>query len=217
MITHFLGSLDRKFPVARQLTTFERLCALTSPQNHLIFFTHSPLFTECQPNDSKACAAWQRDLYLSLTPEEWKKIYLNIYKGSINVSTQENGYKVQSCWYRMPAILHKFKPTISDIYWRCHEHYGSLIHIWWDCPRIQIFWAEVHRITPHVTSYDLERTPAQFLLHHSPLSNKSYHKSLVIHMINAAKQCIPFHWKSQTSPQLKNGLVESIGLQKWKN
>lgn len=142
-------------------------------------------------NDSKACKNWERDLSLSLSTDNWEQMFLNIHKGSINVSTQENGYNIQSRWYRTPALLHKFKPTTPETCWRCHKDRGPLLHIWWSCTPIQTFWKEVCRITSHVTSYDLELTPAQFLLHHSPLTHKSYHKSLAMHMINAAKQCIP--------------------------
>lgn len=154
-------------------------------------------------NTSKACKAWEKDLILTLTPEDWETIFLNIHKGSINVSTQENRYKIQPRWYRTPALLHKFKPTIPDTCWRCQEDRGTLIHIWWLCPRIQTFWKEVHLITSHITTYEIAFTPAQFLLHHSPTRQNSYHYSLMMQLINAAKQCVPIHGKSQTAPSIK--------------
>lgn len=203
LISHYLGSLDKNSSCSRQLTPCERLCEQTPPQNHLIFTIHNLLFTDYHPNDTLACKAWERELSLSLTLEDWEQIYLNIHKGSVNVSTQENGYKIQSRWYRTPALLHKFTPTIPEICWRCHKERGTILHIWWTCPCIQTFWKEVKRITSQVTSYDFELAPAQFLLHHSPLPHKSYHKSLAMHLINAAKQCIPIHWRSANTPPLK--------------
>lgn len=78
-------------------------------------------------------------------------------------------------------------------------HWSTLVGL----PLYSNLWKEVHRITSLVTSYNLERSPAQFLLHHSPLSHRTYHKSLAMHIINAAKQCIPIHWKSQNTPLIK--------------
>lgn len=42
----------------------------------------------------------------------WDGIHLYIHKGSLNVQTQENGYKLLMKWYRTPDILHKFIPMI---------------------------------------------------------------------------------------------------------
>lgn len=81
LITHFLGTLERKSSCSRQLMPFEHLCTQTSPQTHLISATHSLHFMDCHPNNSTMCDLWERDLSLSLTPEEWGKIYLNIHKG----------------------------------------------------------------------------------------------------------------------------------------
>lgn len=36
---------------------------------------------------------------------------------------------------------------------------------------------------------------------------KSYHKSLAMHMINAAKLCIPLYWNSSQTPTLKDWLT----------
>lgn len=61
--------------------------------------------------------------------------------------------------------------------WRWHKGWGTLIHIWWTFPHLQTFWKEICHITSHVTSYDLELSPTRFMLHHSTLPHKSYHKS----------------------------------------
>lgn len=112
-------------------------------------------------------------------------------------------YKIQSRWYRTPALLHKFKHTIPDACWRCQEDCSTLIHIWWSCPLIQTLWKEVHQLTSRITSYEIAFTPVQFLLHHSSTRQNSFHQSLMMHLINAAKQCVPIHWKSQNVPSIK--------------
>lgn len=137
---------------------------------------------------------------ISLTEENWENIFKTIHKGSTNVTTQENGFKIQSRWYRTPVLLHKFKPEIPEVCWRCHQERGTLLHIWWSCPPLLHYWSDVHRITTQITSYSLDLTAAQFLLHHSPLPHTSCYKSLTMHMINAAKQCIPIHWYSKQVP-----------------
>lgn len=91
-------------------------------------------------------------------------------------------------------MLNKFNPDIQDKCWRCYREPGTLLHICWSCPLIQPFWTQVHAITSQVSTYCLDYTPVQFILHHASSSVHSYWKSLVVHMINAAKLCIPLHW-----------------------
>lgn len=176
-------------------------------QKHLISYIHSLLFADHLPNDSKA---WKKNGKKTYSFLFHKKIG-NKYSWTSTKVKQPSplkrmAIKVQSCWYRTPTPLHKSKPTIPDTCWRCQTDRGTLLHIWWSYPLIQVFWKEVQRITSQVTSYNLELTPAQFLLHHSSLPNKIYHNSLAMHMINAAKQCIPLHWNSLKTPSIKEWL-----------
>lgn len=129
-------------------------------------------------------------------------IYSHVHKGSVNVSTQENRYKLLSRWYRTPDKIHKFHPSLPPKCWRCNAELGTLYHIWWDCALIKPFWAEIHDQITQITTYTPDLTPAQFLLHHTSIPLSSYKKSLVLHLINAATQCIPIHWRSTSPPSI---------------
>lgn len=178
-----------------------------SPQRHLISTTHGLLFEDI-PSNQSACAVWERDLSIHLSPEDWEQIHPNTHKGSVNVSTKENGYKVQTRWYKNPTLLQKFYADLPDTCWRCQSERGSLLHLWWACPLIQNFWSAVHCNFTQVTTYTLDHFPAQFLLHHSTLPHGAYFKSLAMHMVNAAKQCIPLHWGSTQPPSIKEWLTK---------
>lgn len=70
LLSHYIRSLDRKFSDSRALTSFETLCLMRSPQHHLISTTHALLFKGISSNYGLACAAWERDLSISLSPED---------------------------------------------------------------------------------------------------------------------------------------------------
>lgn len=76
---------------------------------------------------------------------------------------------------------------------------GSLLHIWWTCPKLQPFWKEVHRITNQVTTFNLNFSPEQILLHHSSIPKSAYLRLLAIHMVNAAKMYVPAKRRSPES------------------
>lgn len=168
----------------------------------MISVIYSLLFSDSNPKSNIATRNWERDLAIDLSEEDWENIYTYIHKGSVNVSVQENGFKVLSRWYKTPSRLHKISPTITPNCWRCSERDGSLLHIWWSCPLIQPFWKEVQRIIINITTYQINLTPAQMFLHHSPIPKKDYHHSLRLHLLNAAKMCIPPLWKSSKPPSI---------------
>lgn len=124
----------------------------------------------------------------------------------------QHNYKLYSRWYLTPDRLHVFHPTTSPLCWRYNSEVGSLLHIWWECAHIKPFWETIHKTIAHITTYTLEFSPAQYLLHHTIIPQSNYRKSLTLHLINAAKQCAPQHWKNTNPPTLSEWLkrVEKI-------
>lgn len=98
---------------------------------------------------------WETELGMEIKDISWDSVHLYIHKGSLNVHTQENGYKIKTRWYKTPEVLHKFIPTVSDRCWRCEQELGTFLHIWWKCPMIQPYWRKVHDITTAISSHSL--------------------------------------------------------------
>ncbi|CAI9596233.1 unnamed protein product, partial [Staurois parvus] len=95
-IHHFLRNSPHLKDYSRPLTAFEKLCFTDLPQRHVISKLYSLLESSNTSHSLKACAAWQHDLEISISPEAWNHIYDHMHKGSICVSTQESNYKVFS-------------------------------------------------------------------------------------------------------------------------
>lgn len=60
---------------------------------------------------------------------------------------------------RVQTIL----PSLPSHCWR-REEPTSLLHIWWNCPKIPPFWKELHRLTNQITTYNLDFTPTAFVV-----------------------------------------------------
>lgn len=99
-------------------------------------------------------------------------------------------------------------PTVSDQCWRCERERGTFLHIWWTCTLIQPYWEKVHEVTKAISLLPLEFTPVQYHLHHSKISQKKYYKSVAMHMINAARLCIPVQWRSKVPPSIKSWVMQ---------
>lgn len=69
-------------------------------------------------------------------------------------------------------------------------------------------------MTLKFTDYKIPGDPAFFLLHVSTISAKNYQKSVLRHLLNAAKACISLHWKKQTPPTVADWLRKVDGISK---
>lgn len=159
-IRPFLETTAPSSEWSRPLTPFEEMCLKKVPQRHLVSYTYALLFSDQNPKNKWTNSKWEQDLSINLSDTEWETIYTITHKGSLNIYAQKNYFKLLPRWYRTPLILHLIYPTVSPHCWRCGTEMGSLLHIWWTCPKIQPFWKEVHRIIHQITTYSLDYTPA---------------------------------------------------------
>lgn len=80
---------------------------------------------------------------------------------------------------------------------------GTLLHIFWDCPKLKNFWAEIRHILQTVTNCRIPEDPVFFLLHGSQIPEKVYKKSVIRHLLDAAKACVPLTWRSTSPPMIQ--------------
>lgn len=125
---------------------------------------------------------------------------------------QENSYKVLTRWYRVPSKLTKIYPSLSAACWRESGLRGSFLHIWWDCPKLRPFWLDIHAQIKLILDVELPDSPLESLLHFPTIPLGQYRKSILPHLLNAARRLIPIHWKKPQIPTRTEwiGLVDNI-------
>lgn len=64
---------------------------------------------------------------------------------SVKVAIGEDFYKLRYSWYLMPMCLHRILPTVDFKCWRYNEEESSLVHVWWACAKIQIYWRKRYK------------------------------------------------------------------------
>lgn len=68
---------------------------------------------------------------------------------------------------------------------------GILLHIFWSCFKLKNYWKEVQRIVKTFTDHTVPDDPAFFLPNASTVPVKIYKQSVVRHILDAVKACIP--------------------------
>lgn len=101
----------------------------------------------------------------------------------------------------------KFYPSVSNCCWCCLVDDGSLLHISWQCLILQTYWQRVHQTITEITTYNLDFSPSQYLLHHTFRTSKHYLKALAMHTASASRMCVPTHWSNTSVSSLNEWLT----------
>lgn len=163
-VKHLLNSLPPPEYFKRPLTKIEEICTGEGQVEHVLSRIYKVL-EETETMESMGFVAkWSRDLRRNLSGDVIGRVIRSIHGLSRCNSTQEQGYKLWAWWYRTPSLLHKIYPQVTDRCWRCQREEGTLIHIFWACPKLWPFWSKVRKIIQGVTNHEVKMDPAFFLL-----------------------------------------------------
>lgn len=156
--------------------------------------------------------AWEENLELKISEEEWKAACAEAHTMSINTRLRLIQYKWLMRTYVTPAELNKYNKNIPDVCPKCMEAKGTLFHCIWQCMRIKTFWEEVRVITERILSKQVLLDPKLFLLGLYP-DKHTYSKSekvfLNICMLNA-KKSIALLWKTEHSPSTTQWIKQML-------
>lgn len=201
-LNHFLKTLPSPRSFDQTLTTYKTYCSEEDTMPHALSATYQLLITPLDDFRLHYIDEWERDLQCTLTTRQKQNILHFTYRSSICTKMQETNYKILTRWYNTPAKIHKIFPSSSDRCWRCQNDRGTILHIFWTCPLLERFWRTVQNTIQKFTDRQIANDPAFFLLHAAHSSSKVYKKSLIRHLLDAAKACIPLMWKSTQPPSV---------------
>ncbi|XP_056403189.1 transmembrane protein 260 isoform X1 [Hyla sarda] len=209
-LSHFVTTTGRSLRLARPLLPFEELCVSASPVYKAVSQMYSLLMEEAACEPPKFETAWEEELHTTIARSDWLTAYVMCHKMSISCRAQETNYKILARWYRVPVLLHKFYPTVSDLCWRCGTETGTMSHIWWSCPSLTTFWSTVIDRIALVTGVTYPNDPKGLLLSIIPTSRKSPARLLANMMLMAARSVIPKKWKNCAPPTITDWYTEIL-------
>ena len=98
-------------------------------------------------------------------------------------------------WYLVPSRLAAMFPTSSPLCFRNCQAQGTMLHVWWECPRIRGFWNRILCLIRKVTGVPVVKSPHIALLGYDiPRVSKSIQK-LIAFMLIGAKTTLAAAWK----------------------
>lgn len=197
---HFFKTQGDSIRDISSLTPFKRLFIAEEPILHMVSELYQLLSSASPAVKPSYIRAWEWDLETVFTPAQLSSLYELTQSSSIDSKTQEINYKILMRWYRVPADLARIYPPTPDQCWRGCSHKGTLLHIWWDCPVIRLYWEDIKSQIKEIMGIDIPLSPVHFLLHIPPTPMSQYKKSVLPHLLNADKRLLPIFWRHPQTP-----------------
>lgn len=167
------------------LTQFEKLCMGNIPVPHSISVLYKMLQMGGHDGKPLYIREWARDLQLVFSDTQLEHIYWLTHASSVDTKMQESSFKLFTPSYRVPAVLARIDPTLSDLCWRDCGQRGSFLHVWWEYPKLHLFWQDVRSQIKSILVIEVPDCPLNFLLHEPSIPISCYRKCVLPHLLNA--------------------------------
>ena len=212
-LKHFTLSLPQPLRDINDLRPLEQLCLKDKIINN-ISNVYKILLTITKERGITLKEKWERDLGPCSNNKQWDKSLQLVHKSAIDTNTEEMNYKLITRWYNTPDKMGRIQVESSRLCWRGCQMVGTIAHIWWECPKIKVFWSEVIELISKITKIDIPLDPWKCMFHGTHMSVKQYKKTLLPHLLNSAKSLIPFNWQKEEAPSRKDWLLKVEKIRK---
>lgn len=146
---------------------------------------------------------WEEELGNKISVSEGGLLLGRVNATSVNYRVSEMNFRILARMYITPDRAHKIQKETSQLCWRGCKDIGTMAHIWWQCPGMKKFWGEIRSNIFEITSMRIPDDPWVCLHHGSNMPTKRYLKSLLPHLLNAAKSLIPRYWLDRRRPTMR--------------
>lgn len=150
---------------------------------------------------------WEEELGVNCSSETAKNILGATHGTASDMKTIESNYKCLARWYMTPVKFSKFATDRSPNCWRGCGTPGNMAHLWWNCPKIKLFWKGVIGIIEEITGKVIKYNPWDCLFHGSEGGKKRYKSSLMPVPLNSAKNVIPKKWQEVEAPKIRDWIT----------
>ncbi|CAH2322507.1 Hypothetical predicted protein [Pelobates cultripes] len=197
-----------------ELTTWEKIgiTGIPSPKFKPLSECYKSIHSYQPFHSSTQAQHWSTDLNVNITEHKWKHIATSVRKLVKSAPLLEQHQKTIYRWYMVPTRLHRLYPHSPPTCWRCAGDLGSVLHIWWRCPKLERYWKEVRQLITQTTKTDIALEPSTFLLLDIPPDLPATIKKLIYHILLTAQRVIARSWKSTRPPSVSH-IIQDVDKQ----
>lgn len=220
-VRDYTRSNTNSFPNAPTPTQMDSLFSVDPSSRGVISYLYNHMFSQIDVSLDFLKFAWEEDLGIDLTEEQWMGAQEGVHSASICTRHGLIQFKVLHRLHLSKVKLAKMYPNIDPLCDRCRAFPATLGHMFWLCPELSDFWVSIFKTLSDVFGHTLEPDPALALFgvlsEDSPLKGSASMAARFIVLL--ARRLILLNWKQTRPPShtvLINDIMQHLKLEKLK-
>ena len=105
-------------------------------------------------------------------------------------------------WYLTPSRLSKMYKHLANVCWRCGGNNGDMLHMWWTCGKIKIFWGKIYDELKEMLGITFKKRPEVILLNIFDKDIPMQSREVFLYATAAARILVAKGWKEQEVPRI---------------
>ena len=161
---------------------------------------------------------WELEMNVVIEDQIWEQVCENGHKLTSSPTWKEFIWKVNLRFFKTPFIISKFDKTKTNLCWRQCGQIGDHTHIFWDCPKLKMYWEGIQAEIYNILQTNIRNDPLVFVLGVLPcdfLCKEKMYLFKVIIMV--ARKMITMSWCKPLPPtvdQWKERLLRVYTMEK---
>lgn len=154
-----------------------------------------------KPGVHKSRMRWETDLGITIDEQLWSDLCQDSMSATINARYRLVHYNFLHQLYLTPQKIHKSKPELSEMCFRCGVEVGSFLHCTWLCTKVRPFWFDFCDTMTKVTGVTFPLDPELCLLGNLTSISRFLPKSQIKFVeiaLCVARKCLTVTWKSDS-------------------
>ena len=180
---------------------------LDSGQKRLISIIYDDLLKFNYTRLDSLRAAWDQDLGITMSDEQWDEILDSVHTSSICARHRLLQCKILHRVHYTNAKLARIYPERSDACNRCKQSPADYMHMFWSCPKLSGFWTAIFNTLGRALNMQIAPDPIIALFGISNLP--SYLQRVIAFTTLLARRLILINW-IHPSPPSHNRWIHEI-------
>ena len=178
----------------------------------LIAHIYNIILDKENPTTETYRQAWEKEIGLSITKENWEESLQQIHRCSLNARHTLIQFKVLYRLHYSKTKLNSIFHNLSSICDKCKNLEANLTHSFATCSKLNYYWTEIFKVISEVLKIRLDPDPKLIILGilDSNLVLTGNQRNFFDYCLIIGKKIILKFWKGTLSPTIKMWAAEML-------
>lgn len=211
-VRHFVTSSVSGFPGKSPDNIIDELMSFNPNRCKAVSFMLNLISRLDSPSSLAIKLSWERDLQITISESVWADVLRRVHSSSMCARHSLIQFKVIHRVHLHKSKLARIYPQIDPTCDRCKAEEATLIHMFWLCPKIQIYWNGICEALSAVLLVKITPNPLMLLFGVTPegLGLPTGGRKVVAFSTLLARRLILLKWREAVPPTVSHWIKDVL-------